>query len=436
MLHIKCRCGNILHADEQHLGRRVRCRCGRTLTVRAAPRDRGAPAKAATAAGVAGMLDRWELRVRELLQRRGWRASHTSHASRTAPQPRPAPRARAAANTGDRERYARWLEWASWGYLALALVVVVLVWGLGDRWWGGTVLLFGPRWVLLLPLALLVPAAIWLRRGRTVVSLAPALLIVLFPVMGMRAGWQGLLAGGSAEATLRVATLNADDDPSAVVRLLSLMQRWGTDLAAIQECHPNTPEWVGYIPGWQLRADGGLCLLSRYPIERVEVMQFEELEGVRLAGIGGSSVAARYAITLPERRIYLVNLHLETPRKGLEGLVLQRQVEGVRDNLLLREIESRRTFEWVDEHRDSLIVLGDFNQTVESALYRASWAAFDNAFSRAGWGFGMTKDNGRIRVRIDHILSGSGWRAHRAWVGPDVGSDHWPVFAELRWVGR
>jgi endonuclease/exonuclease/phosphatase (EEP) superfamily protein YafD len=38
-------------------------------------------------------------------------------------------------------------------------------------------------------------------------------------------------------------------------------------------------------------------------------------------------------------------------------------------------------------------------------------------------------------VRIDHILAGPGWQAERCWVGPDVGSPHRPVIADLIWTG-
>ncbi len=68
---------------------------------------------------------------------------------------------------------------------------------------------------------------------------------------------------------------------------------------------------------------------------------------------------------------------------------------------------------------------------VESPTYRAGWGGFRNAFSQAGAGFGWTRDNGWIQVRIDHVLSRGAWKPVRAWVGPGVGSDHRPVIAEL-----
>jgi vancomycin resistance protein VanJ len=36
-------------------------------------------------------------------------------------------------------------------------------------------------------------------------------------------------------------------------------------------------------------------------------------------------------------------------------------------------------------------------------------------------------------VRIDYVWYTDDFRATRAWVGPDAGSDHLPVLAELVW---
>jgi endonuclease/exonuclease/phosphatase (EEP) superfamily protein YafD len=85
--------------------------------------------------------------------------------------------------------------------------------------------------------------------------------------------------------------------------------------------------------------------------------------------------------------------------------------------------------------REPIILAGDFNMTADSPIYRQTWARFDNAFSRSGFGFGHTerpfKLNSQFGIRIDHVLFGPDWRACRCWVGPDVGSDHLPLIADL-----
>jgi vancomycin resistance protein VanJ len=423
MLRVHCRCGQTIHADESHLGRRVRCRCGRTLSIQA---PRRSPATTLRSR-IARELDRLELRLRE------WRSGRSRQAARgRAPR---AGRPRTDHGGWPRGVAARqWLAVAAWGYLAVAIAAAAVVWGLGDRTWFGTVALFGPRWLLLLPLAALVPAALLLRR-RDLAPLALAALLVLFPVMGARVGWRGLLAG-DAEPELRVATLNAAGDPAAVLRLIPQLEHAQADVAAVQECSQHVPETVARLRDWRVLLDGSFCLLSRHPAESLDVLRFDEMEAIRETGLGGTSGGVRYALHTPSGRVELVNLHLETPRKGLESLRYGLDAAPAADNLVLRQIESRRAAAWVDEGDGSVIILGDFNMPVESAIYRESWGTFHNAFSRVGRGLGMTKDNGWIRVRIDHVLAGREWEATRSWVGADVGSDHWPVFAELRRARR
>ena len=41
----------------------------------------------------------------------------------------------------------------------------------------------------------------------------------------------------------------------------------------------------------------------------------------------------------------------------------------------------------------------------------------------------------KTTVRIDHVLAGKGWNCVRCWVGPNVGSPHRPVLADLVWTG-
>ena len=72
---------------------------------------------------------------------------------------------------------------------------------------------------------------------------------------------------------------------------------------------------------------------------------------------------------------------------------------------------------------------------VDSTIYRRDWSNYRDAFSDAGLGYGYTEwpqKSGRlVGVRIDHVLTGPGWRCRRCWVEPDVGSDHLPLLADL-----
>jgi vancomycin resistance protein VanJ len=80
-----------------------------------------------------------------------------------------------------------------------------------------------------------------------------------------------------------------------------------------------------------------------------------------------------------------------------------------------------------------VLLVGDFNTPPESAIFRRVWAGYADAFSDAGWGWGYTFWTRLAAVRIDHVLVGRGGRATSCRVGPDVGSPHRPVVADVAW---
>jgi len=58
-------------------------------------------------------------------------------------------------------------------------------------------------------------------------------------------------------------------------------------------------------------------------------------------------------------------------------------------------------------------------------------ARYAFAFERAGWGYGYTRPTALPWTRIDHLFAGPGWQWSRCRVGPDLGSDHLPLIAEV-----
>ncbi len=78
-----------------------------------------------------------------------------------------------------------------------------------------------------------------------------------------------------------------------------------------------------------------------------------------------------------------------------------------------------------------LVLMGDFNATPWSQGFRA--AVRTAGFHRAGTGIGGTwpAPLGRLGIPIDHVLLHGPITAVEARVGPDIGSDHLPVVAEL-----
>jgi len=322
-----------------------------------------------------------------------------------------------------------------WAYLGATLLIAASMWGLGDRAMIGTVLLFMGRWVFLLPLIVLVPAALLLHRMMLLPLLAGA-IIVLGPIMGFRTGWRRLLPAPPGQH-VRVVTFNADGGDLVAQMLPTLLADWKPDVVALQECGEMLstvvrlmPQWR---PGWYYHEVTDLCFLSRYPIHEAAVMDRSDLDRMKQSEdkeFGGAGYVVRFTLDAPFGQIRVANLHLETPRKGLEGL-MEHDLRRLRLNTEVREIESNRARAWVSQGSGPLLVLGDFNTPVESRIFQEHWGDLTDAFSNAGSGFGMTKYNGWIRARIDHVLSTPEWHVNKVTVFKQTYSDHRPLIVDL-----
>ena len=325
-----------------------------------------------------------------------------------------------------------WLTALAWAYFAAVSVAGLLLWGLGDRWWPATALLFISRWILLLPLLPLIPAALVLRRW-LLAPLALGAFVVMVPIAGFRFGLLRMISHPSG-APVRVVTFNVDGGRVTAIELPNILEEWKPDVVGFQECGDELRTAVQRMPGWYHHSVRQLCLLSRYPISDSAVMDRSALEAVKESdqGIGGSGDVVRYTMQTPSGPVNITNLHLETPRKGLEGILDGGfQTERMRANTALRTIESRLARRWVNADTLPTLVMGDFNTPVESRIFQDSWGDLTDAFSRVGFGFGMTRYNGWIRVRIDHVLAGPGWYADHAALGREMGSDHLPLIVDL-----
>jgi vancomycin resistance protein VanJ len=341
--------------------------------------------------------------------------------------------ARGVANLA-RPASAGWPHRMAWGgsllFLLGIVAAVVLVQRYGDRWWPGTILLFGPRWLLALPLLVLVPAAIRLDRA-LLAPLALAVLLIPGPLLGWRMGWRALFVGPDPSRDLTVATLNAESGRGLHTHPVVFLQDWRADIAVFQECGDALRAQLEELTAsWHIHASSGLCIASRYPVTEVREMDREAL-----AFADGAGWVFTYGIEVDGHELRVTNLHLETPRAGLQDLQVRRFRRGLirlRERTHVREVEFRQARRWVDGQGGPHLVMGDFNSPPESQLLRQYWGSWQNTFSRVGRGVGASRVEGLIRARIDHILADGSWTVVRARVAEDVGSDHLPVVATVR----
>ena len=109
--------------------------------------------------------------------------------------------------------------------MAIYCLLILGLWGWmlfdGDRGVLATLILFGPRWVCILPLPLLCIAALAVDR-RALWALAAAAVVIVFPVMGFQLH---LPASGDGPSTLRVLTCNVEENVFDTRALRALIER-------------------------------------------------------------------------------------------------------------------------------------------------------------------------------------------------------------------
>ena len=312
-----------------------------------------------------------------------------------------------------------------WVYAATLLGFYAAASFSSAEFWPVHLVLYGPRWIAALPAILLVPLAAWLRVRWSMLPLGVALMSFL-GFWEFNVPWENLLTtSGESGQTLRVLTCNVQGRDLKIQNLADLVKAARPDVVCLQECSLTDPLVVLGGDGWHCRSAGEFCLASRYPI-----LDFEEL---RRPDKNYRIIAVRAQLSRSGKAIPLISVHLMTPRRGLEPLIDWRGggIDSFRKIASVQQFESELLRRWVEGAPESIVLAGDFNLTAEHSLFRRDWSGYRDAFSWTSWGLGHTMFTRQIGLRIDHILCGPAWRPRRCDVGPDVGSAHLPVVADL-----
>jgi len=282
---------------------------------------------------------------------------------------------------------------------------------------------------LLVPLLALLPLAlVW--RSRTLLALA-----LLYGVAGgvlFVPQMLPVLPRPNMAPALRVVTFNQLYANRDVAGTLDVLLAQDADIIGLQELSPELTyalaqhrEQYPYQALNPYELPGGLGLVSRYPLEQVELL--EDTRGIR--GI----------VTVDGQQVTLINVH-PSPPSGLIGM----RVPLMREPLLVgtydpqrRNAQLARVREIVDATPGPLVLLGDFNTSDREPIYEEFAARLHDAFDEAGWGPGYTYSNHwrwLPQVRIDYIWSSAHLLPLEAQVSCAAhASDHCLVWADLGW---
>jgi endonuclease/exonuclease/phosphatase (EEP) superfamily protein YafD len=322
---------------------------------------------------------------------------------------------------------------ASVAYLALLIGFGLFLQFTADRWWLATLLMFVPRWLLAVPLLVLIPLAI--RRHRRSLWMLAASVVALMVVSGFEMPWGRFALGPSrpVDLSIRVLTCNGDERDLDPKRFHAYIEQTKPDVVVLQGWRTRYAEIVFEDRStWHVVRNGDLCLGSRFPIVEKDRSDLKMLGG----RFGRMMI---YTLHTPATDVSLINVHFDSPRRAFATMLDKGLAAGAREareNLATRTEQARAVAELArsEAQTNPVLVVGDLNTPPESRLHRSELGGFVNAFSSSGWGWGNTLHTLGLQVRIDHILGyGEQWSCRRAWVGPDLGSAHRPLVADMEW---
>ncbi|HSZ57505.1 MAG TPA: endonuclease/exonuclease/phosphatase family protein [Tepidisphaeraceae bacterium] len=336
----------------------------------------------------------------------------------------------------------RWRRRASTAALILCLLYALGAVGVwlflrqaGDYWWPATFLLFSPRWVWIVPMFLLLPLTLLFRRRWTWLPVMTG-IFVLFELMGFCIPWRLAMSQPGGKGTVRIVTANLHAREANAAIVNDFLTRTQPDVIVLEEYDPRMVLPYVRRPGWHLDYGGSMLIASRWPLGLSKALNLEEPpqtaeELDTRINIWGT--AMRWIVYSPAGTFQLVGLHLISPHAALSMTRKDRD----RAEQLLDDNAARRLHELdvlrkrIAEVPGSTVIVGDFNTTDDSPIFRETFPDYSDAFSVAGLGFGTSYVKHRTWLRIDHILFDSTWGCRRCYTSADVGSGHRAVLAEL-----
>nr|WP_255490857.1 endonuclease/exonuclease/phosphatase family protein [Spartinivicinus marinus] len=215
-------------------------------------------------------------------------------------------------------------------------------------------------------------------------------------------------------AVISAAQVNVNLNNTNTELLLQWLQQRQPDIVAVEE---YTPTWsqalnqLGNLYPYKIerpRNDGfGIVLFSRYPIDNLQIQHFGP---DRLPSITG-------VVLWNQFKIQLLITHPVPPMS--QSMAISRDLQ-------LEDIAW-----WLKYQSNPVVLLGDLNTTPWGYSFKKLINTANLKSTRTGAGLLPTWPGKLPLIPIDHILLSKSLEVISVEVGPDIGSDHLPMIAEI-----
>lgn len=300
---------------------------------------------------------------------------------------------------------------------AIALAVVSLA-AFGGRWvwWLDVLANFRAQYVVALAiLGLIIMMSRWRKTGYVVLGASLMNLVVVLPL------YIGSPADASLEApSVRVMSFN----------LLSTNENYADVIEYIETIEPDLVLLHEASRPWEVAMES-----SGLDYEIVRPRSDDLIFGTLVLVRGESVQAVSYGFSASSPRA--VELTYTPPGWTTELAVLGTHPLAPTDEerAELRDAQLAFVGQWAASQNGAFIIVGDFNSTPWSWPFRRLMSSADLINSQGGFGLQpsfSTDSNLLLRVPIDHLVHSPALEVTDRELGPDLGSDHFPLLVDLQ----
>lgn len=310
---------------------------------------------------------------------------------------------------------------------------------IGDSlWWMALLTSFTP--IFFLPLLLFWPLGVWVRQPLywPALFLPTTLFLFLYGTLFIP---RPSPTSQSDPPPLRLMTFNLWAGSHRAKTAQVLLAQGLPDIVTLQELTPTMQRLLlktvgNHYPYYffdTTAGHGGLGVLSRYPLERVQTDPFIDLS------------CRQFRVTVDATHHFrLYNCHPQSTNLLHLASAWPTLIRQIEETFWMRTLLAKQLVKEIEAQGEPTLVMGDFNTTDQSDAYQELRRLLYDAHRAAGWGFGHTYPSGPghfrhipivpRQLRIDMIFYSADFVALHSAVSTTHGeSDHLPFTAVLGW---
>jgi endonuclease/exonuclease/phosphatase (EEP) superfamily protein YafD len=281
----------------------------------------------------------------------------------------------------------------------------------------------------MMPVPLLIGFAVWvsgiharriISKESLILNFGAVFLLLFGSISLMNLGRSG--EGVPASSDFKVMTFNVHFGSRKTPDVLQLIRSENPDIVLLQENFGDQDSPANFVqfnlPGWHLVRFKGAATLTKYPILSTEGIS---LNDQRFHGLLVT------VLQTPRGKLRVINAHWSAPQSA-------RGWNPIQSASVVKLQELTTTLRTIKSSDLPTLLAGDLNTPPTHHAIKRLSADLESSFEAKGVGPGWSFPSGMPMVRIDHIFLSGQLKTTQCRLGPKLGSDHLPLFSEIRFV--